>query len=855
MECKDAARLVLSDCYALTCMRAPVANDRLVNVDKEIRRGRLLKCAACGKPGAAIGCAVKSCKNTFHLACAGAAGCWVSGYSLRCAAHSAQFLKSRFARLTKDVASTPPGRRKALKSGGGGGGGDCVVTPGLVDPKAYARGEYARPHCTRVRDLLLKKADEFTAYRGEDEDSLALDGTSGRPASAGDGKQKSEGKKANEKKRMTNLMKKFQSDPGWRDRNQRSPRKSAVAAAPQTSVHRGATRVAPKQASGRSRGAERKANLAVVPKSKPLPPLPPVRIDDFVDVRERSVPGAFKEGGRARVIRDNGDGTYNVKMIVGKNIDKNVPRVFLTPVESAAADDDGASGSDADENAESLRNRRSRRGAGPDPGFEPGTKVIVNCNTRYYAARVLEATSKGRYRVRFAGGCATTQELHHRKFEKYSQRALDAIRAREPWAVIFTFEAAEKAAAAAVSTTRKRSANGALRIARNWRAGLSTGDKLEVWDRDEDSWKPSEVVADEDNRIRVHFIGYPPKYDIWLPRDSRELRRDETTMSFRVLGVGLLARPRKGRRKSKGRWRPPTPKGAGVQAKQWQIEALASLENVFSWQLPSMPPGYITKLLYDPNHQTLCLVKEKQGGGQDGIVVGGGANMPAAKRRAALGPAGAPARVGNAARAGEFASGGTGDGSGLMVIGGVTYRPFYELGFAEVVFCAVVGHEQVRGCGTQLMSHLKEHLGKDGITHFITYADDGAIGFFKKQGFSRELSIPREKFEPHITQYSGGTLMDCRLSERGVDRLYHGLGSDQNVSGGVYPPGARVEVQFLDSSKASLNGRKWVRAKILKSETDDEGGVRYFVHYMGWKSKWDQWTVPEHIRPDLSADA
>jgi hypothetical protein len=39
----------------------------------------------------------------------------------------------------------------------------------------------------------------------------------------------------------------------------------------------------------------------------------------------------------------------------------------------------------------------------------------------------------------------------------------------------------------------------------------------------------------------------------------------------------------------------------------------------------------------------------------------------------------------------------------------------------------------VRGFGTRLMNHLKEAVKKDGITHFVTYADNYAVGYFQKQ--------------------------------------------------------------------------------------------------------------------------
>ena len=39
----------------------------------------------------------------------------------------------------------------------------------------------------------------------------------------------------------------------------------------------------------------------------------------------------------------------------------------------------------------------------------------------------------------------------------------------------------------------------------------------------------------------------------------------------------------------------------------------------------------------------------------------------------------------------------------------------------------------LQGYGTMLMNQLKETVKPMGITHFLTYADNYAIGYFKKQ--------------------------------------------------------------------------------------------------------------------------
>jgi GNAT superfamily N-acetyltransferase len=52
----------------------------------------------------------------------------------------------------------------------------------------------------------------------------------------------------------------------------------------------------------------------------------------------------------------------------------------------------------------------------------------------------------------------------------------------------------------------------------------------------------------------------------------------------------------------------------------------------------------------------------------------------------------------------------------------------------EIAFCAVAANQQVRGFGTRLMNHAKAMArDRDGLTHFLTYADNNAVGYFSKQ--------------------------------------------------------------------------------------------------------------------------
>lgn len=177
---------------------------------------------------------------------------------------------------------------------------------------------------------------------------------------------------------------------------------------------------------------------------------------------------------------------------------------------------------------------------------------------------------------------------------------------------------------------------------------------------------------------------------------------------------------------------------------------LTGLKNIFQKQLPKMPKEYIARLVFDRNHYSMAIVKR-----------------------------------------------------GWEVVGGITYRPFEARRFAEIVFCAITGTEQVKvrrpyfsacvgtradlapraqGYGQHLMNHLKSHVKRDTqCMHFLTYADNYAIGYFKKQvrcllfglaafgadsrhsqGFTKEVGLDRSVWAGYIKDYEGGTIMHVR---------------------------------------------------------------------------------------------
>jgi len=56
------------------------------------------------------------------------------------------------------------------------------------------------------------------------------------------------------------------------------------------------------------------------------------------------------------------------------------------------------------------------------------------------------------------------------------------------------------------------------------------------------------------------------------------------------------------------------------------------------------------------------------------------------------------------------------------------------------------------------------------MMHFLTYADNYAVGYFEKQGFSKEITLDRSIWAAYIKDYEGGTIMQCTMLRK-VDYL------------------------------------------------------------------------------------
>ncbi|KAI0093208.1 Bromodomain-containing protein [Irpex rosettiformis] len=142
---------------------------------------------------------------------------------------------------------------------------------------------------------------------------------------------------------------------------------------------------------------------------------------------------------------------------------------------------------------------------------------------------------------------------------------------------------------------------------------------------------------------------------------------------------------------------------------------LTGLKALFQKQLPKMPREYIARLVYDSNSKCLAIIKR-----------------------------------------------------GYKVVGGICYRPFPHRGFAEIVFFATASVDQVKGYGGMLMDHFKAHIRRvePDMFYFLTYADNYAVGYFRKQGFSKDITLNRSIWAGYIKDYEGGTIMQCTMLDK-----------------------------------------------------------------------------------------
>jgi histone acetyltransferase len=197
------------------------------------------------------------------------------------------------------------------------------------------------------------------------------------------------------------------------------------------------------------------------------------------------------------------------------------------------------------------------------------------------------------------------------------------------------------------------------------------------------------------------------KYPTRSPPESTPLRRGQYKLTALDFGLSLDPNPSAIKNKVfRNTFQHRLIRNDGTeQSLLWLLEA----RNIFNTELKNMPEQYITRLVFDHFHYTVLLFKN-----------------------------------GN-------------------VCGAISFRPFFDRNFAEIAFCAVSSSLQISGFGSYLMSLTKMYAQTMKIGHLLTYGDNSAIGYFKRQGFSTRIKLEREKWVHYIKDYQGATLIHCKI--------------------------------------------------------------------------------------------
>lgn len=142
---------------------------------------------------------------------------------------------------------------------------------------------------------------------------------------------------------------------------------------------------------------------------------------------------------------------------------------------------------------------------------------------------------------------------------------------------------------------------------------------------------------------------------------------------------------------------------------------LLMAKELFCTALPRMPRDYITRLVFNTNHETACLLQYPH------------------------------------------------EPNTSPLVAAICYRTFPDVHFIEIAFCAVSITRQYSGLGHCIMNYLKEHVKQRGYTNIVTYADNAALEYFQKQGFSKNITMPESVWHGRVKHYDQAIFVQCPL--------------------------------------------------------------------------------------------
>ena len=149
------------------------------------------------------------------------------------------------------------------------------------------------------------------------------------------------------------------------------------------------------------------------------------------------------------------------------------------------------------------------------------------------------------------------------------------------------------------------------------------------------------------------------------------------------------------------------------------------------------------------------------------------------------------------------------------------------------------------------------------IEYFLTYADNYAIGYFQKQGFSKIVAMPKERWFGFIKDYDGGTLMECYIHP-GVDYLhipetvakqrsfiYERL-KHRSTTGTVYSGlelfnhGQRIN-SLMDVPGVSVSG--WTERHVFEGKTERDRNMHQLKLHHQLKTLLEKLSITANIVP------
>lgn len=85
-----------------------------------------------------------------------------------------------------------------------------------------------------------------------------------------------------------------------------------------------------------------------------------------------------------------------------------------------------------------------------------------------------------------------------------------------------------------------------------------------------------------------------------------------------------------------------------------------------------------------------------------------------------------------------------------------------------IIFQArIIFAKKVKGYGTRLMNCLKQAARDcDQLSRLLTFADNKATSFFVKNGFSQQITVPRDFYAGFLKEYEFAAPMECLLWEQ-----------------------------------------------------------------------------------------